>query len=349
MNRLITAAALLGMGLASLGFPMAYAQETIPEGISTNADGSNVTSRAGRNATANGEGETIIYGDITTGPGHTVIGPPSIERTTAPAPAPAPAPETAPAPTDATTATTTDQDADNIADELEWDLGLDPTNADSDGDNVADGDEITIYNTDPVAWDTDGDGLGDGEELFGVRTDPLVWTDEGAVASQDQPAASETMAQEAAGDAQPYQETAAVQESAPTSQSLPQGTTETLTAADGNAAARGPGDASASPGTVTRDGVTTSVLGPDGTYNVTETAPANVSISGDTEVLSPPTTAPAETAPSASESTVVTCGSYGSWYDAQIAYEAAGMTSADPALVASLDPDYDGIACEAEM
>ncbi|MDP9365357.1 MAG: CAP domain-containing protein [Chloroflexota bacterium] len=37
------------------------------------------------------------------------------------------------------------------------------------------------------------------------------------------------------------------------------------------------------------------------------------------------------------------------WYSAQIAYENAGGLNADPALVASLDPDYDGIACEEAM
>jgi len=32
-----------------------------------------------------------------------------------------------------------------------------------------------------------------------------------------------------------------------------------------------------------------------------------------------------------------------------VAFEAAGMTTADPAVVAALDPDYDGIACEEGM
>ena len=43
------------------------------------------------------------------------------------------------------------------------------------------------------------------------------------------------------------------------------------------------------------------------------------------------------------------CAQYGSWYDAQVAYEDLGGTSADPALVQEVDPDYNGIACEAEM
>ena len=73
----------------------------------------------------------------------------------------------------------TDLDADNYADALEWDLGLDPNNADSDADGVADGDEITIYGTEPTVADTDGDGIADGEELFALQTDPLIWDTNG--------------------------------------------------------------------------------------------------------------------------------------------------------------------------
>ena len=39
------------------------------------------------------------------------------------------------------------------------------------------------------------------------------------------------------------------------------------------------------------------------------------------------------------------CADYGSWYDAQVALENSG----DPALIDSLDPDYNGIACESGM
>jgi hypothetical protein len=128
---------------------------------------------------------------------------------------------------------------------------------------------------------------------------------------------------------------------------VPDGTTEIMTATDGDAAALGTGYASAAPGLVTRGGVGspgTAPLGPDGTYSVVDTAPSNVTISGDTEVLAPPA-APA----AAPASTVAGCDSYASWYDAQVAYEAAGMTAADQAVVAALDPDYDGIACEEGM
>ena len=41
------------------------------------------------------------------------------------------------------------------------------------------------------------------------------------------------------------------------------------------------------------------------------------------------------------------CTQYATWYDAQIAYENLGATAADPALVQEVDPNYDGIACEA--
>lgn len=109
----------------------------------------------------------------------------------APAPAPAPEAEAASEPVtdsavtetsetvvaDTAVATATDRDADNYADALEWDLGLDPNDADTDDDGVADGDEPNIYGTSPTVFDTDGDGASDGEELFGIFTDPLVWDD----------------------------------------------------------------------------------------------------------------------------------------------------------------------------
>lgn len=57
--------------------------------------------------------------------------------------------------------------------------------------------------------------------------------------------------------------------------------------------------------------------------------------------------APVPVSPAASSGSA--CGDYASWYDAQIAYEEAGGTAADPALVSALDPDADGIACEEAM
>jgi hypothetical protein len=55
----------------------------------------------------------------------------------------------------------TDLDADGLPDELEADLGVDPTNPDSDGDGVRDGDE-----------DRDGDGLRNSFELLRSETNP---------------------------------------------------------------------------------------------------------------------------------------------------------------------------------
>jgi Bacterial TSP3 repeat len=81
--------------------------------------------------------------------------------------------------TDTAVASDADLDGDNLADNLEWDLGLDPTLIDTDGDGVADGDEINIYGTDPTVFDSDGDSIGDGDELYNLRTAPLVWDTDG--------------------------------------------------------------------------------------------------------------------------------------------------------------------------
>ena len=348
MRRLIVTAA-IGMSVSLSGIAsVALAQQSSDTSLTTDADGSSVTSTAGVNPTASGEGTTIIYGDINTGAaGHTVITPPTVIQNSAPppvetAPTPEPAPVTdittdtstdaaaAPADTSGTesaVASETDLDADNEPDALEPDLGLDPNNADTDGDGVADGDELNIYGTDPTVFDTDGDGVSDGEELFGIQTDPLVWDD----FSADNAATDDAVQQMAAAPAQ-----------TPTNDEvdLAQETSETMTAVDGNATTRGPGSASAAPGRVTRNSGT-ALLGPDGAYHVSDTAPPEVSVSGDTGVLSP--------APDTAASAVPTCDDYASWYDAQLAYEAAGTTDADPALVSSLDPDADGIACEDGM
>jgi hypothetical protein len=236
--------------------------------------------------TANGEGSTIVYGDINTRD-RTVIAPPTVSQgPAAPAPAPAPAPvddsaSAAPADTstDATGSTGTvategDLDGDNYPDAAVPDLGLDPTNPDTDSDGVADGDELTIYGTDPTNGDTDGDGIADGEELFGIHTDPLVWND----ASADTTSPDVVSEQRAA----PAPSTTAP---APVVQRA-QDSSEILTATDGNASALGPGNASAAPGTVTRPPGTT-LLGPDGTYNVSDTTPPVITV-GATSPAPPP-------------------------------------------------------------
>ncbi len=73
----------------------------------------------------------------------------------------------------------------------------------------------------------------------------------------------------------------------PSSSSSFPGADGNITATDGNAAALGPGNATAAPGTVTRGGSSgTDLLGPDGTYSVTEVTPSTVS-TGDSGALAP--------------------------------------------------------------
>lgn len=67
-------------------------------------------------------------------------------------------------------------------------------------------------------------------------------------------------------------------------------------------------------------------------------------------VVGEPTTVDPNAAPApAAAPSVATCAGFPSWYDSQIYYESAGGTAAAPDLVASLDPDYDGVACEEIM
>lgn len=351
MKHIVAGALSMSLGLFSLS---GIASAQMPASISTNADGSSVSSRAGVNPTADGGGGTVIYGDITTGPGYHVIGAPTVNTEPAPVDAAlAEVPGDASFPEDMSyvpeesvvadgsgaVASDTDADADNIADALEWDLGLDPTNADTDGDGVADGDEISIYGTDPLNRDTDGDGVSDGEELFGINTDPLVWNEPEAQPDQ-------MLAQEVAD----APDNASFEQVTPATTtdtvSLAQDTTQNVTAVDGDAATRGNGNSSASPGTITRPGGTTTV-GPNGSRVVSD-APSNVTISGDTDVIAPlDVSSNAGQAPDSG--TGYSCGAYGDWYDAQVAYENAGATAADPAMVQAMDPDYDGIACEEGM
>src|SRR5215212_3273846 len=82
----------------------------------------------------------------------------------------------------------------------------------------------------------------------------------------------------------------ATEGSAPVSKDVvyapPPGTTGDITATNGDAAALGPtGDASAAPGSVT-GGSGTALLGPDGTYSVTEISPSDVTV-GDSGALAP--------------------------------------------------------------
>ena len=291
-RRLIVAAVGLSLGLASV-HGGAMAQIKGAPIVTGNVDGSCVTAPSANSTGVNAGDWTITCGDLNPGAGMTVIGPPAVVSNPAPPPAPVaapepvnePAPVAEPAPETTETAavaTESDLDADNEPDALEADLGLDPANADTDADGVADGDELNIYSTEPTLFDTDGDGVSDGEELFGIMTDPLVWNDFSADSN------SQALAQEAAAAPAP---SVAPQNEVVT---LAQDSTENLSATNGAAAARGKGNASSAPGSVTRGGVTvpsTSVLGPDGTYKVSETSPPTVSVSGTTST--PPVIEPA--------------------------------------------------------
>ena len=309
------------------------AQQTAAPVITGNVNGNCVSG-----ATAGDR--TITCGDLNPISGMTVIGPAAVESVPGPVeavPAPAPAPEAEsavvdePAPvdnpgedipvdtvetentvdageTETAVASETDLDADNYVDALEVEVGLDPTNVDTDDDGVADGDEGNLYGTDPTVVDTDGDGVSDGAELFDFRTDPLVWNDF-AVDSADA-APEEGVAEEITADEVP----AVTAESPSDSEALAQESSETLTATNGDAAALGTGNASSAPGTVTRAGVSgTSLLGPDGTYRVTESSPPIVNVPGNTNVEIVPAAAPEPVADTAVDETSAPGGNRHRW------------------------------------
>jgi len=333
LKRLIVATVSLSMSLGGV-HGGALAQIKDAPIITGNVDGNCVTSPSVNSTGANAGDWTITCGDLSPGAGTTVIGPPSAASEPAPVVAPEPVVEPAPvaepapettetAPVETAVATESDLDADNYADALEGDLGLDPTSADTDIDGVADGDEITLYRTEPTLFDTDSDGISDGEELFGLMTDPLVWNDFSTEGS------TQSLAQEAAP-AQSFQPQNEVV-------TLGQETTENLSATNGDAATRGSGNASSAPGSVTRDGVTvpsTSLLGPDGTYKVTENSPPTVSVSGTTST--PPVIVPAPGNDLAPEAVVETV-------------ETAEPVVADTAVASETDLDADNYLDAAEL
>jgi len=335
VKRLFVATVGLSLGLASVQGG-AMAQIKGAPIITGNVDGSCATAPSANSTGVNAGDWTITCGDLNPGAGMTVIGPPAVVSNPAPPPAPVvapepinePAPVAEPAPETTETATVAsegDLDADNEPDALEADLGLDPTNPDTDADGVADGDELNIYGTEPTLFDTDGDGASDGEELFGVMTDPLVWNDFSADTN------SQALAQEATA--------APAQSIAPPNEVvlLAQDSTENLSATNGAAAARGNGNASSAPGSVTRGGVTvpsTSVLGPDGTYKVSETSPPTVSVSGTTST--PPVIEPAPGNASAPEAVAAPV-------------EMTEPVASDSAVTSGTDSDADNYLDAAEL
>jgi hypothetical protein len=77
------------------------------------------------------------------------------------------------------------------------------------------------------------------------------------------------------------------------SAALAQATNEDLTATNGDAAALGNGNTSSALGTVMRNGISgSSLLGPDGTYRVTENSPPIVNVPSGTSVEIMPPAAP---------------------------------------------------------
>ena len=71
-----------------------------------------------------------------------------------------------------------------------------------------------------------------------------------------------------------------------------------IEAGSGNASTVGPGSASAAPGTVTEGSTGTALLGPDGTYSVSEVSPSTITTGGQGELAPAPVeAAPVEAAP----------------------------------------------------
>jgi hypothetical protein len=132
---------------------------------------------------------------------------------------------------------------------------------------------------------------------------------------------------------------AAAPAAAPAPAATVPGTTGNVSAADGNASAVGPGTSSAVPGTVTGGGSETSLLGPDGTYAVTDAPPSSVSVGDETALVPAPAPDPfaEEVAAAAVESAPVDGDLDGDNYPDAQELE-AGL---DPA---NIDTDGDGVA-----
>lgn len=90
---------------------------------------------------------------------------------------------------------------------------------------------------------------------------------------------------------------------------------------------------------------------PADSATTTETPPSDSTLtSGE------PASTGGEPAPTTTEAVPVTdggttaapsfCDGYAGWYEAQVAYEAAGGVNGDPGVVQAADADYDGVACE---
>lgn len=282
--------------------------------ISTNADGAVVESTSGENPVAEGGGGTLVYGDITGG-----VPPVPIVNSPAPAQPGATPPEPEPAPSEPVPAPPAPAPS-----------GAPPVNppatsaTDQDGDNLNDADEPAL-GLDPSNIDTDGDFIDDGYELNGLGTSPTNPDTDGDGSLDGEEVygtftdplvagGGATGPDIAAAPVAP----AAAPAAAPAPLSIP-GATGPISAAEGEVSTLGPGVGEAAPGTINGSPVAPQVA---------------------------PVAEPLATAPFTA---TTTCADYGSWYDAQTGYEGAGRLSAPSDLIDSVDPDYDGIACEELM
>jgi hypothetical protein len=310
MQRLLIAAVSLSLSLGGLSGSV-LAQTNNGLVVIDDASGTNGTNRLSGNCEMSGSGRDrlVTCTDLRPGQGTALTDPGTesapVATDVASTPEPAPEATSAPETTEMAVATETDRDADNYADALEPEAGLDPTSADTDADHVADGDEFTLYQTDPTVADTDGDGALDGEELFGTHTDPLLWED--GTTSPSEPAAGSESVASSEPAAEPVPESAPVVET-----STPAETTEPVVAepasGDKEAAYAERGTASPPEGT-TEDlsATSTSLLGPDGTYRVSESSPPIITVGGETTGISVELAPGLEAAPAPSaEPTAVT-------------------------------------------
>jgi hypothetical protein len=320
MKRLIIAAVGLSLGLGGLSGDV-LAQTNSGLVVIDNASGTNGTNRLSGNCEMSGSGRDrlVTCTDLRPGRGVEVTDSPSetepVATDVTPATAPPAEAASAPETTEMAVATETDRDADNYADALEPKAGLDPTTADTDADHVADGDEFTLYQTDPTIADTDGDGALDGEELFGSHTNPLLWEDGSDTAATSEPVAnsdSATTSEPAASSDLTSSEPAAEPASAPVAETTPSESTEPVvadTATSDKEAAYAAGDTAVpSEGTTENLSATSmSLLGPDGTYRVSESSPPIITVGGETTGISVELAPGLEAAPAPSaEPTAVT-------------------------------------------
>lgn len=102
------------------------------------------------------------------------------------------------------------------------------------------------------------------------------------------------------------------------------------------------------PGNSPSDGVLPAPPAESGTTVSTEATDGSTSGAAPVTEGTAPAPAPVAegTTPETAAAPVSACGGYGTWYDAQVAYEAGGGLGGDQGVVQAVDPDFDGVACE---